>query len=260
MSLVAATCFQHNPATQPQAFAVLGYLASDEIDDDTVYQILVSMSTTLTHYSESDNTLLISILKCLCRIILGLSTGSRYASSLFWLSIGIMQMGHIPPFAAALELMMASLKAISKSGSDPIIDTLLRARLPGLEAAKRLDQMSGVSFDSDPGFSFVGVIYKGIRHPSTKNLAIEAMSALLSGIIETGQDGQPVNGAAEGEKKGKVIEDGVGLFVALLPLLATSNIQEGRGECGRLRFVLEKAGIRVNDVTEQSSLSLLTIS
>jgi hypothetical protein len=117
MGLVVATCFQHNPSTQPQAFTVLGQLASEEVDDDLVYQILVAMSTTLGHYSESDATLVISMLRCLSRIISGLLPDSRYAGSLFWLAVGVCQLGYIPVFSAALELMKASLRSMAQSGA-----------------------------------------------------------------------------------------------------------------------------------------------
>jgi neurofibromin 1 len=218
MGLVAATCFQHNPATQPQAFTVLGHLAQDEVDDDIVYQILVAMSTTLVHYSETDNVLLVSMLRCLCRIIPGLTPDSRYAGSLFWLAIAILQLGHIPPFAAALKLLLVSLRHMTFKG--PMVDTLLEARTVAIEPARRLDSIAGVAFDSDPGFSFVGVVYKGVRHPGTRRLAVEVMVELLKVCQKT---------RVLGPKGRKVAEDGVGLFMALLPLLAGTGEEEVKG-------------------------------
>ena len=241
MGLVAATCFQHNPATQPQAFTVLGHLAADEVDDDIVYQILVAMGTTLVHFAETDNVLLIAMLRCLCRIIPGLVPDSRYAASLFWLAIGIMQLGYIPPFAAALELLLVSLRSMTFTGS--MMDTLLETRLVAAEQARQLDQVAGVSFESDPGFSFVGVIYKGVRHPSARKLAVEVMLELL----------KTCQRANTSEPKGRAVcEDGVGFFMALLPLVA--------GDEQEMRGLMHAAGVAWDgDVTKMKVLDLLAL-
>jgi neurofibromin 1 len=263
MSLVAATCFQHNPSTQPQAFTVLGHLASDEVDDDTVYQILVAMSTTLAHFSETDNTLLVAMLRCLCRIIPGLLPDSRYATSLFWLGIGVLELGHIPPFAAALELIVVSLRAVSDLG--PLVDVLLQARAPAEEPARRLDQFAGVDFDLDPGFSFVAVLYKGIRHPGTRKLAVEAMAALLTDIVKTTppdiSDDAGANGGGAGRlrPRGKVVEDAVGLLVALLPVLAAPPGSSGSTTMAQGGEAVEKVfkGLGIDLRSDLSRLNLL---
>lgn len=251
MSLVAATCFQHNPATQPQAFTVLGYLACEEVDDDLVYQILVAMSTTLAHFSESDNILLVSMLRCLCRIIPGLLPESRYAASLFWLAIAVLQLGYIPPFAAALELLLVSLRAIKFD--HPLVDTLLAARSMAGEPARKLDQIGGVSFETDPGFSLVGVLYKGVRHPSTKKLAVECMMELLRVIVRTTKHVAPVmDGKTRGiGGRGTLVEDGIGLFMALLPMLS-SSLDDTKG-------LMDLVGGKGNDA-EGSVMEYLTIS
>jgi len=241
MGLVAGTCFQHNPAIQPQAFTVLGYLAADEVDDDMIYQILVAMGTTLIHFTESDNILLIAMLRCLCRITPGLLPESRYAASLFWLAVGVLQLGYIPPFAAALELLLVALRSMTLT--EPMMDSLLEARAVAVDAANRLDQVAGVSFESDPGFSFVGVIYKGVRHPSTRKLAVEVMRELL----KTCQNTTPA-----GAKGRMVCEDGVGFFMALLPLVA--------GNEAELRGLMKVVGVEwEGEVSRMKVLDLLTL-
>lgn len=262
MGLVAATCFQHNPATQPQAFTVLGHLATDEVDDDLVYQILVAMSTTLAHFTESDNVLLISMLRCLSKIIPGLLPESRYPGSLFWLAIGVLQLNYIPPFSAALELLQVTLKCIvALAPTTPLISLLLTTRNSVGEPAGKLDQVSGVSFDNDICFSLVGVIFKGLRHPSIRDLAMEVLMEFLrlsaANTLDPVSQGQ-ANGAdrsndssRRGSKKDLVPEDSVAFFMALLPVVA------GQPEELKALFAAANVEIPISLARDLPNLSVL---
>ncbi|WWC91180.1 uncharacterized protein L201_006121 [Kwoniella dendrophila CBS 6074] len=250
MGLVAGTCFQHNPATQPQAFTVLGYLASDEVDDDLVYQILVAMNTTLSHFKESDSVLLISMLRCLSVIIKGLLPDSRYASSLFWLAVSVLQLGHIPLFAPALELMNASLRAVSETttphsilrGND-LMDFLLDTRRVITEQAKRLDQVSGITFETDITFALVAIVYKGIRHPSTKKPTIETLLLLLKLSAEPAR--------SNGEDELMVSSGSIAYFIALLST-STSGSDE-------LKTVFQAAGLDIDGNDNKLDLTNIAI-
>ncbi|KAK8844111.1 hypothetical protein IAR55_006905 [Kwoniella newhampshirensis] len=257
MGLVAATCFQHNPATQPQAFTVLGYLASDEVDDDLVYQILVAMSTVLSHFTEGDSVLIISMLRCLSRIIPGLLPDSRYAVSLFWLAVGILQLGYIPIFASALELMITALRSISSpvtlrglQGLGPMMmDSLLEARRSMADQSKKLDQVCGISFETDVGFSLTAIIYKGIRHPATLKVTVEALMELLK--LSSNSDVT----IDDGEERPTVAQGSVAYFVGLL------SISASQGE--DVKKVFEAAGLSVDsdevDLSEVSVFDTLSI-
>ncbi|WVW79391.1 hypothetical protein I302_101360 [Kwoniella bestiolae CBS 10118] len=256
MGLVAATCFQHNPATQPQAFTVLGYLASDEVDDDLVYQILVAMSTTLSHFQEGDSVLLISMLRCLSQIIKGLLPDSRYASSLFWLAVSILQLGYIPLFATALELMNSSLKAVSETTSPhsilrgkDLMEFILDTRSGIAEQAKKLDQVSGVSFETDMTFALIAIIYKGVRHPTTRKLTIESMMNLLKLSAEPARP--------NGEDELLVSPGSIAYFIALL------STSIGSGE--DVKKVFQAAGLDIDgsrrdlDLAEVAVFDMLSI-
>jgi neurofibromin 1 len=252
MGLVAATCFQHNPSTQPQAFTVLGYLASDEVDDDLVYQILVAMSTTLSHFTESDTTLIVSMLRCLSRVIPGLLPDSRYASSLFWLAVGVCQLGYVPLFATALELLQSSLRSLAASGllSHGLADGLMDSRKGSRgEAARKLDKVCGVNFDTDPHFSLVAVIFKGVRHPSTKKQATGVLSELLRLSAMTAHQ-------ANGDETPMIHSSSLAYFMVLLPLMA--------GNSADLKGLFANAGLAVveeslRDVAGLSVFDLLSI-
>ncbi|ORY28775.1 hypothetical protein BCR39DRAFT_533800 [Naematelia encephala] len=244
MGLVVATCFQHNPATQPQAFTVLGFLARDEVDEDLVYQILVAMSTTLSHFTEADHALVVSMLRCLTRIVPGLLPDSRYAPSLFWIALGVLQLGYIPLFAGALQVMLAALQSVvltSLPGQN-LLEALLEAKKAGGEAGRKLDQVCGVNFETSIGFALVGVIFKGVRHPSTRKLAVELMIELLKIAAKPS-----LPSITEGPVTNLVKTGSVPFFMALLPVVA--------GSPNELIELFLAAGMGVIEVPSPSSLS-----
>jgi neurofibromin 1 len=266
MGLVVATCFQHNPSTQPQAFTVLGQLVSEEVDDDLVYQILVAMSTTLGHYSESDANLVISMLRCLSRIISGLLPDSRYAGSLFWLAVGVCQLGYIPVFSAALELMKASLRSMAHSGAfaPGLAEGMMDNRRNASDAARKLDTVCGVNFEASPHFSIVAIIFKGVRHPSTRRHAVETLTELLKLSASKPSTSYHHNTSAiansnsnsNGEDTPMIPSQSLAYFVALLPVMAGSSAE--------LKELFASAGLSVaeeslRDVAALSVFDLLNI-
>lgn len=244
MGLVVGTCFQHNPATQPQAFTVLGYLAADEVDDDLVYQILVAMSTTLSHMTENDSVLLNSMLRCLARVVPGLTPDSRYASSLFWLAFAITEMGYIPLFGAALELMLITMKSLNENQAiDRVPQHLYETRKAMDQAASKIDQIAGVSLGQDASFCLVAVILKGVRHPSTCTIAKEVLMELLKMTVSQGL-------ASSSEDEAPLIHKGsVAYFTALLPVSA-NNVDH-------MRELFVAAGLEVDN---ESLKDLSTLS
>jgi neurofibromin 1 len=248
MGLVVGTCFQHNPATQPQAITVLGYLACDEVDDDLVYQVLVSMSTSLSHLSDTDVTLLASMLRCLSRVIPGLTPDSRYATSLFWLAFAVAQLSSIPLFGPALELMYTSLKTLSEDTRvDRVMDHLLEYRSTMGEPARRIDQIAGISFDHEPSFSLVAILNKGFRHPSTKSIAVQVATTLLEITASS---------AAPDDDSVMIPKSSVPYFVALLPIAAKDQTE--------LKQLFLAAGLDVDpdvvfDVENMAVLNLLSV-
>lgn len=214
MGLVAATCFQHNPATQPQAFIALGYLAQDDVDDDVVYQIVVALSGAFGSFHEDDTVPVVSMLRCLARVMGGLHSDSKYASVLFWIAVSVLQLSYIPLFGPALELLLTTIRHLrATQPSKNIFGMLMEARAATGEQANKLDQMCGVNFDTDPYYSLVAIINKGVRHPNTRALTIETLTELLrlSCAEETIEDRDRL-------MQGRSVP----FFTALLPLSASS--------------------------------------
>lgn len=215
MGFVASTCFQHNPATQPQAFTVLSCLATEEVDDDLIYQILVAMGSMLNQFSDRHLHLVVSMIRCLTKIVLNLLPDSRYTGCLFWLGIAILQIGHPPLFGPALDLTEASFMTLWKSGAfnNGMGHALMDGRDGAGEAALRLDQITGVSFETDLIFSLLAIIGKGLRQTSTKSQTIKLLMSFLRASKEQKKRMQNGNGSEADQTSNALV-------FALLPVLA----------------------------------------
>lgn len=221
---------------------MLGYLASDEVDDDLVYQIVVAMSTTLSQFAETDTGLVISMLRCLTRVVAGLVPDSRYATSLFWLAVGVLQLSWVPLFPAALDLLVTSLRYMVKAGLVPLdqalSDSLLETRrLAAGDTPSRLDTAAGINFDADPNFSLAAVLFKGVRIQASRALTIEALMDLLKLSVQTARTQASQQGkASEGNQ---VAPASLAYFIALLPAMAGSSAD--------LKGLFEAAGVAINE-------------
>ncbi|WOO81456.1 Neurofibromin [Vanrija pseudolonga] len=242
--LIASTAFQHNPATQSQCFLALGHLASEEADDDLVFQTLGSLRTSVHKLNETNTVHVISVLRSLTRLLPGLSRRSKYPPIFFWLAVGLMEVSYIPIFAPALELLLSTLRHMEGEGlfANGIFEYLLPVRRRYIEAARNLDQVCGVSFDTNPYFSLVAVVYKGVRHPNTRKLTIVTLTELLrlsSSIrLEPIEEDAPLIGSRS-----------VAFFTSLLPIAAA--------QASDLKGLFTAAGV---DVAEEELRDLSTLS
>ncbi|KAI8801315.1 hypothetical protein BJ742DRAFT_685193 [Cladochytrium replicatum] len=183
MSLVASTAFQFNPAIQPRAFIALGCLARDDADDDLLYQILVTLRGALSLFEENESNLIVSILTALCNIVGGLAPDSRYLKSLFWLAVGLAQIGHIPIFNTAVQLLQVVLRTLDSQGAFTaetlVSGVLLSAREPIADVASLLDNSTGITFRTDFSFALSATLLKGLKNPTTKTATISALMTVL---------------------------------------------------------------------------------
>jgi neurofibromin 1 len=183
MSLVASTAFQFNPAVQPRAFVVLGYLGREEIDDDLLYQILVALRGALAIFNEADPNLVTSIMMCLKNVVESLPSDSRYLLQLFWVAVALVEINTGPTFAMAVELLQAVIRALDSSGffsGDTTVDVLLAAREPFADVARQLDSLCGVNFDTHFSFAVAGIFIKGLRYDDVKDVIFDGLSTFLN--------------------------------------------------------------------------------
>ncbi|KAK0555397.1 Ras GTPase activating protein ira2 [Tilletia horrida] len=216
-SLVTSTAFQYNPIIQSRAFVLLGCLAQGEIDDDLLYQILVSLRGSLTEWANNGNDApIISIVACLSKIVSILPPRSRYLPQMFWLGIAVIQYGHVSLFKVGVDLLRTAVATIwerklhLEEGQTDLITFLLDARFDFRDAAIRMDDESGVDFDINFSFAMAALLVRGLRHPSTKEGTVDLLQMLLR-FTATDHAGEGRSAA------GRISEAQLGFFVGLLP-------------------------------------------
>ncbi|KAG1226630.1 hypothetical protein G6F35_002849 [Rhizopus arrhizus] len=188
MGLVTSTAFYFNPAVQPRSFVVLGCLAQDEVDDDLLYQILVAFKGALAIFVETEPNLIMSITMCLTNLIDNLPSNSRYLLHLFWLAVGLIQIGHPTIFQTAVEFLHAVIRALDSRDMfirRPIEKVLLEARANLEDCALELDKACGVNFNDYFSFAIAVIILKGLNYCENKDVVYRCLCAFL--IIDSKQ-------------------------------------------------------------------------
>jgi neurofibromin 1 len=225
MGLVTSMAFQHSPAIQSRAFIVLGTLATLDVDDDFMYQMLVAFKTALAQSSETDTTSVLSMLRCIYKVVPALSPSSKYCTQLFWLAVALLQSSHVAFYVQAADLLRQTLEVLQAHNAfrdSSVADVLLESRMHLDETLGQLDQILGLSFDTSFSFSLASIIFKGVRHSANSGLRGAAEAVLRSLLRVTVRAIQPTDGAADGS----LLPDALGYFLALIPLSTSRHAYE----------------------------------
>lgn len=220
MSLLVASAFQQSPCIQSRAFVVIGMLATQNVDDDLLYQMLVALKTALAataqvHSEEDAAAPIISMLRCITRVVPALETESRYLASLFWLAVALLHSSYLDFFEEAANMLSVTIETMEAQGffsQDSVADVLLSMRMPLEDTAVQLDDLLGLSFQSSFSFSLVATIFKGIRVNSVQVPAQRALRALLKATARAG------GADMRGEPDAPLVPDALAYFLALLPV------------------------------------------
>jgi neurofibromin 1 len=184
MSLVASTAFQNNPAVQPRAFAVMGYLAREEVDDDLLYQVLVALRNSISQFGEDGNSeMLISIITSLSRMMANLPSASRYGLQLFWLAMSLVRLVPESLFnctAQFLEALLMNIGSVGGVRGTNMIPMLLQSRNQLDEAVEPLDRAYGIHFDEENfHFAVCACLVRGLTEPTTRLSAVRVLWSFL---------------------------------------------------------------------------------
>lgn len=221
MSLIASSAFQTCPAIQTRAFISLSILATSDVDDDLLYQILVALKSALESYDDTDTMAVVSMLRCICKVIPGLPAKSRYLVQLFWLAVALLESSSNAVYIEAVQLVRVTVEVLAEQGAfkeKGVAATLLDGRMPLEEVSAQIDQMLGLSFDSSFSFSLASIIFKGLRQPSLREYAEGALRTLLRITVQS----CPEHSHAEDPAGSSVCADILGYVIALLPASTTS--------------------------------------
>jgi hypothetical protein len=256
MSLATSTAFQLSPAIQTRAFVVLGTLATSDVDDDLLYQMLVAFKVALSQSTETDTTSIVSMLRCMCRVLPSASEKSRFIVLLFWMAVALLQSSHMAFYVEAADLLRITLERMDARGSfrrGSMSYVLLKGRVPLEEIACQLDQLLGLSFESSFSFSLASTIFKGLRHGHLKSAGESALRTLLRVTVRSDN---------VSNTKGPLNPDALGYFIALLPLSTTRDsyrrlLQDCKLDASRL--VEDPSDSLDNNLVPRPSLTILGI-
>ncbi|KZT29450.1 hypothetical protein NEOLEDRAFT_1128208 [Neolentinus lepideus HHB14362 ss-1] len=221
MSLVVSTAFQYFPPIQSRSFVILGELATSDVDDDLLYQMLVAFKTGMSK-PDGETTSIISMLRCISKVTPGLMENSRYLPQVFWLAVSLLQSGIMPIYADAADLLRRCLEKLHNQGTfkdKSVSDTLLEARAPLIEVVMQLDQMLQLSFESNFSFSMAATIFKGVRVSGLKQSAEAVLRSLLQVTVRVHEQ---LSG--ESPNAGHPLPfEALGYFLALIPFSTTPD-------------------------------------
>lgn len=217
MSLATSTAFQLPTAIQARAFLVLGTLATSDVDDDLVYQMLVAFKTALGQSTETDTIAVVCMLRCICKVVRSLPEGSRYLCQMFWLAVALLQSSYTSVYAEAAELLRATTETLELHGAfdeNSMLSVLLEGRTQLEDTVCQLDRLLCLSFESSFSFSLASIIFKGVRHSHLKSSAEIVLRSLLSVAVRCGKKSPEVAPYV-------LSPDALGYFVALIPFSTT---------------------------------------
>jgi neurofibromin 1 len=243
LGFVAETCFrprEHRSATLPQAFIILGCLVPEAVEYELIEQTLAAISHVLSKYTEADSLLVNSMLHSLAKAVSYVMDDIGTVQALLCISLGILQIGHIPLFNAGLDLLMASLRNLDGASmfDRGLTEGILDARDGAGPAAVKLDEYNGVNMvrERDVNFSIVGIVWKGVRHPATRDSTIEALSLLLDIATRKRLEIDPIDES--------IGDEAVPYFIGLLPIM----VSIGQPEVDRLMKLARVEGLDEHEV------------
>ncbi|CAG8509250.1 3861_t:CDS:10, partial [Acaulospora colombiana] len=239
MGLVASTAFQYNPSIQPRAFVALGCLAREEVDDDLLYQILVTLKTALSAFSETECSLIISIVMCLTKIVENLTEKSKYLRQIFWLAMSLTQIGHTQIFQNAVNLLIVVLRSFDTHGffaHEDIATVLLSYREPLQEVADEMDKENGINYKHF-SFAVAAALLKGLKNHSTKASAMTVLKLFLEITFK----------GLETREQNLIHSSMLGYLAACLPMSAkTGEMKELLWLCGVFDMEFENTELLTN--------------
>lgn len=220
MSLVISTAF-HVSYIQPRAFVVMGVLATSDVDDDLLYQILVAFKNALALSVDAESSTAIGILRCITKVVPATPKNGRYLSQIVWLAIALMEYGHVAFFAEAAALLEAALETLDEQGAfgDQTLSAyLLEQRGPLDDTALQIEDFVGLSFESNFSFALASIIFRGLRHSQTQ--VQQTTTTLLEILLRLAtRTAPPPMSIPRAERT--ISPEALGYFIALIPTVPT---------------------------------------
>jgi len=182
--LASGFAYTHNPALQSRSIIVLGCISKD-VDDVFIRNLLQVLVKAVGVYNES--RLIESVIMCLAKLQPLLPEGSRFHKGLFWIAVGILQLGEISLFPCGLTLLERCLMTLDSHAAfnkESLCDVLMSVRSNSTLdwVCKQMDHVVGLSFSTDFSFALAAHVIKGLRHPwaKAKSSTVRILNLLLN--------------------------------------------------------------------------------
>jgi neurofibromin 1 len=224
MGLATSSAFQYSPAIQMRSFTTLGALLTLEADDDYLYQMLVALRTAFSQTSETDTTIVITMLRSLAKVVPALPDNSRYLVQLFWLAVAMLESSHVSFFIEAARLLsvtLESMRARDMFRHASVVSVLMEGRDSLEEILGQLDTMLCVSFETHFSFALASIIFKGMRPSILREAAEGVLRTLLSVTMKPHISAADATEADANGVREALLPDALGYFVALIPVATT---------------------------------------
>nr|KAJ3419272.1 Ras GTPase activating protein ira2 [Polyrhizophydium stewartii] len=210
ISLAARTAFEDNFTAQVRSFYAIGSLAKDGFDSDLLHQTLVALRSSLLRFEDNKPQLVQSVVSCLCASLHSAPSHEQIIVPMFWLAIGLIQVGYIPFFLSGLNLLQVVLRLVDEN---PALrgSHLMRALLSGRslinDSALKLDHETLIYFGEFLSFSISASLLKGMSNVTLK----KSTTAVLTTLMELSA------GTSTESEANDFSRDTLGFLLALLP-------------------------------------------
>ncbi|KAH9267815.1 hypothetical protein BASA83_009754 [Batrachochytrium salamandrivorans] len=226
ISLAARSAFEDNFTAQIRSFLMIGSLAKEGFDSDLLYQTLVALRSALLRFEDNKPLLVQSVVKCLCNSLYSAPAHEHIIVPLFWLALGLVQVGYIPFFHSGLDLLHVVLRLIEENPAlrgTVLTRALLNGRLAIQNDAIKLDHETLIYFGEFLSFSVAATLLKGLSNPILKLRTTNVLTMLLR-MSAYNADARLVKSGSfnPGSSAGSIdadlfVRDSLGYVIALLP-------------------------------------------
>ncbi|KZV82855.1 hypothetical protein EXIGLDRAFT_778147 [Exidia glandulosa HHB12029] len=182
MSLISSCAMFMWPAIQSRAFLAFACLATSDVDDGFVEQMLGCLRDTLSAGKNIDMAQACVLLRALSTVVPILRHDSIYLPQMFWLAAGIIASTSNVLYPEASKLMAAVVMELEEQGifeDHGMAYVLIEAREPLMESITHMEDMLTLSFESAFAFSIASIVFRGVRHGSLRSSAEMLLRTLL---------------------------------------------------------------------------------
>jgi hypothetical protein len=186
LSHLVATSFNPNGVLQSRSIVSLGVMCCSPklITEELFSGVLIMLKRSLQGFSlgEDYGDVPVAILHCLSRMYVHLPTESIFFKPMFWIAMLFLQINNPQFFQPALLLIEIILKTLEDRGCFQemgVTSFLMSARATMELELVQLDQVTGISFNSNFSFATSAHFLKGFRYPLSKATTMRLLSTFV---------------------------------------------------------------------------------